>query len=282
MAIITPQAYCLLAETTVPGPGSAHGQGYAVLPPALLAVEQSVARRDSAQAYALNRCLCRTLLGRFSLKDSPWVLPEGFRSLYQRQLERIDGLLAGKPDRYFDLSSDPFRKDLAILNHRLIPCGAEFVTPFSGIPRRLLFRGGWRQVTAFLGVIARCRGIKPFFELHMHPHYTEAFSPGGWIETYEHLADLLEANPHFLGVQSTSWFLDPVLRQISPHLAYLREIPERCGAVILYAGEDDGESSGALATSRSRRALYAAGHYHPRLFTRIWPRRALLQRSWRS
>ncbi|MFT6665748.1 MAG: hypothetical protein ACJA05_002619 [Porticoccus sp.] len=55
----------------------------------------------------------------------------------------------------------------------------------------------------------------------MHPHFTKAFNPEGWMETYENLADLLAANPSLLGVQSTSWFLDPALMEVSPHLSYL-------------------------------------------------------------
>ena len=101
------------------------------------------------------------------------------------------------------------------------------------------------------------------------------------METYENLADLLAANPFLLGVQSASWFLDPALVEVSPHLSHLREVPERCGATILYAGEDDCDYSGAFATSQTRRDLYTSGHYKPRFFTRIWPRKLLIQRSGR-
>lgn len=282
MALISQQEYCRLAG--VPGAGNEPdaGHGYAALPEELLAVEQSVAREDPAAAFTLNKSLCRILLEQFTLTSVPWTFPEKFHSLYRQQLLRIEGQLTHEPDSYFSLCNDPFRKDLAILRHRLIPCGAEFAVPFSGIPRSLLFRGGWSQAVQFIRVMSSCRGTRPFLELHMHQKFTAAFNPDGWIETYENLADFLTVNPSFLGVQSTSWFLDPVLEQVSPHLAYLRQVPERCGATILYAGVDDGDHSGAFATSQTRRALYDAGQYHPRLFTRIWPRQRLLQRCWRS
>lgn len=282
MDIISPQEYCQLARVSSTGRGAEVEHGYAALPAELLAAELSVTRQDPAAAFALNKVLCRTLLEQFTLADAPWILPKKFHSLYRQQLLRIESQLTHEPDSYFAFSNDPFRKDLAILFHRLIPFGAELATPFSGLTRGLLVRGGWKQAGRFIRVMTSCRGIRPFLELHMHPRYTAAFNPEGWIETYENLADFLAANPALRGVQSTSWFLDPALEEVSPHLAYLRKVPERCGAVILYAGEDDCEHSGAFATSQSRRVLYAAGRYRPRLFTRIWPRQRLLQRGWRS
>jgi len=275
MAIISPQAYCLLA-----GPDKGHG--YGALPAQLVAMENAIATQDPVAASTLNRHLCRALLEQFTLTGSPWNLPEKFELLYEQQRRRIATNVIAKPDDYFSFANDPFRKDLAILRHRLIPCGAEFATPFSGISRTLLLAGGWRQGIKFIRVIVHCGGIKPFLELHMHPQCIDAFNPEGWLDTYENLADFLIANPSFLGVQSTSWFLDPALEQVSPHLSYLRRTPENCGAAILYAGDDDPQHSGAFATSKSRRVLYAAGHYRPRLFTRIWPRQRLLQRSWRG
>lgn len=282
MAIISPEDYCQLAELCNNHSGPVVEHGYAALPEKLLAAEQSVARRDPAAAIHLNRILCNTLLEQFTLADIRWTLPAQFHSLYRQHLLRIENQLTHEADDYFTFRNDPFRKDLGILRHRLIPFGAELATPFSGISRSLLIRGGWRQAARFVRAIALSRGTSPFLELHMHPQYTAAFNPDGWLETYENLADFLAVNASFLGVQSTSWFLDPALDEISPHLAYLRRIPERCGATILYAGEDDCEHSGAFATSRTRRGLYGTGQYRPRLFTRIWPRERLLRREWRA
>lgn len=277
MTIMSPQQYCLLGQVS----DDDLDRGYSALPADLLAAEQAAARHSEAAALMLNKSLCGFLLAQFSLTAGQWTLPEQFSTLYREQLQRIEAQLATQPDSYFSLGNDPFRKDLAILRHRLVPCGAEFATPFSGISRRLLFGGGWRQALRFLRVMAACRGVAPFLELHMHPAWTHTFNPEGWLETYENLADLLAANPSLRGVQSTSWFLDPALEQVSPRLVYLRRVPERCGAVIFHAGEDS-DSSGALATSPTRRALHAAGRYQPRRYTRIWPRQRLLQRGWRN
>ena len=272
---VSPAQYYALAMQAVAG-------GYAALPGELLAAERHALQADKAASHELNRYLCRALRDRFSLADAPWRLPAAFHGLYRRQLERIDDNLGTGTETYFSLGNDPFRKDLAILLYRLVPCGAEFFTPFSGIPRSLAFRGDYRQAARFMTAILRSGGIKPFLELHMHPDVKADFNPEGWLETYENLADFLAVNPRFKGVQSTSWFLDPALERVSPHLDYLRRVPEQAGASLFYAGVDDPEHSGAFATSRKRRALYESGQYQPRLYTRIWPRRSLLRRAWRA
>lgn len=276
MPKVSPQQFCDYAREPVVG------DGYAVLPETLLATEKMIASEDPAAAATLNKTLCQLLLREFSLANAVWILAAPFQALYRQQLIRIENNLAIKPDSYFSLGHDPFRKDLAILRHRLIPCGAELATPCSGLSRALLIKNGWRQGLDFVRVLLRCQGLSPFLELHMHPDFTASFNPPGWLQTYDRLADLVALNPALRGVQSTSWFLDPALLQVSPHLAYLRQVPERCGAIILYAGDADAQSCGALDTSATRRALNAAGHYKPRLFTRIWPRQALLQRRWQG
>ena len=274
-------SYCRLALALPDGADKNWVQGYSALSDDLLAAEELVARWDPASASTLNRALCRFLREKFTLEGLSWDLPVQFQQLYEQQLSRIDHLLVENQDSYFRLGNDSFRKDLALLRHRLIPFGAEFATPFSGVSRSLMFRGGWRQAGKFLKVLVKCPVTSPFLELHMHPQYTSQFNPEGWVQTYENLADFLSLNQALRGVQSTSWFLDPALKKISPHLSYLREVPERCGAVFFFAGEDDPRYSGAFVTSRSRRALHESGQYHPRLYTRIWPRRKLLERRWR-
>lgn len=272
----SPGDYCRLATRPVTG------NGYSQLPQELLQAEQEFNRADKSAAAAINRGLCQALLDAFILKDSAWVMPDVFRSLYQVQLERIEANLHGKSAAYFSLTHDPFLKDLAILRHRLIPFGAELATPYSGVSRRLLLKGGWRQVQTFTRTIMDCGGLAPLLEMHMHPDCTRTFTPSGWLDTYDNLADFLALNPVLRGVHSTSWFLDPAIRRISPHLGYLRQIPERCGATFYYAGADNPRTSGAFATSGSRREMHARGLYTPRLYTRIWPRQALLQRQWRQ
>tara|TARA_R110001599_G_scaffold13969_3_gene61768 strand:- start:9368 stop:10231 length:864 start_codon:yes stop_codon:yes gene_type:complete len=270
------EEYCGLALAPVAG------TGYGALPEKLLALEQELSTKERRGAAPFNKQLLIFLLQEFSLSESPWKLPKCVALLYDAQLKRLQFTATNKPDSYFSFQNDPFRKDLAILLHRLIPFGAEFANPHSGIPRSLAIKGGPKQAIRFLRATAASRGTRPFLELHMHPEVKEAFHPAGWLECYEHLADFLQLNPSLRGVQSTSWFLDPKLVRVSPRLAYLREVPEKCGAYILFAGADREGKSGALATSPTRRRLYASGDYQPRLFTRIWPVAHILRRQWRQ
>ncbi len=276
MARLSPSQYCTLALQP------ANESGYAALPAQLLSAERSLSAEGGTKVSEYNRILLRFLLEEFQAETALWVQPPSILELYDGELRRLEDICTAQNDDYFRFENDLYRKDLAILLRRLIPFGAEFATPYSGIPRSLLVRAGAKQAIRFLQVLAASRGASPFLELHMHPGSSSEFTPSGWIECYERLADFLAFNPEFLGVQSTSWFLDPALKKISPRLAYLREVPEQCGACILFAGADKEGKSGALAKSPTRLKLYESGEYQPRLYTRIWPRIRILQRHWRS
>lgn len=108
MAIISPESYCVLAGVSNPD----SGHGYAALPKALLAAEQSVAGQNPATSFTLNKILCRTLLEQFTLADVRWALPDQFHSLYQQQLLRIETLLTHQADSYFSFSNDLFARIL--------------------------------------------------------------------------------------------------------------------------------------------------------------------------
>lgn len=274
MQKLDPAQYCALALRPI------RGAGYAALPPELLEAETNLSRKAVTTARQLNRQLLGLLLQKFDLDYLPWQLPESVLKLYVAQLDRLECVLETGEDTHFSFSNDLFRKDLAILLHRLIPFGAEFANPYSGVARSLAFKAGPEQMLRFMRAVVTSRGIRPFLELHMHPEVKEYFNPAGWIDTFERLAEFLQVNPEFRGVLSTSWFLDPALEKVSPRLVYLREIPERCGATILFAGMDE-KGGGALETSPTRRRLHESGIYQPRLFTRIWPRSNILQRRWR-
>jgi len=228
-----------------------------------------------------NRYLLCWLLSQFDIDNGQLDLPDSVKSLYPAQLKRIEDQLEELEPDFFSFNNDPFVKDVAILTHRLIPVGAEYVSPNSGIPRSIVLKGGFCQFCNATRYLLKAGGTKPFLELHMHILDASEFHPDGWIRTYERLADLLERNLSYRGVQSTSWFLDPQLENISPHLAYLRTVPLSAGAQIFFMGLDKEGDSGALAKSKKRKALFEHGLYTPRLFTRIWPRRSVLERGWR-
>lgn len=226
------------------------------------------------------RWLVAAMAGQFSPGEAPMRLPEAVQRLYPGDLQRLYEHLNANDGYFNSLDADTVRKDLAILSHRLIPVGAEYAQPGSGIPRSVLFKGGLRQFFSGVLLILRCGGIKNFFELHAHIDSLEQFSPSGWRDTYRALAQLLQLNPGLRGWLSSSWFLDPQLARISPRLAYLRETPGERSLTYLFVQTDPKGESGALARSPTRRRLFEAGQYQPRIYMRVCPRSQAL--AWLS
>lgn len=255
--------------------------GYRLLPPLYRREEHALQCTNPESVYRFNRTIYARLLRDFSLDDAFIRLPESTKALYSKEVDRLESKVRSSSIHHFQTSNDSFRKDLAILTHRLVPCGAEFFYPYGGIPRSLAIRSGLTGLTRFLAATWALRGLKPLLELHLHSEVLDAFTPEGWLNTYENLADVLGLNPQFLGVQSFSWFLDPALEWISPHLAYLRQVPEQCGAYIFYSSDEPPLASAAVHKSQKRRSLAATGKYQPKIYARVWPRKALLKRLWR-
>lgn len=213
----------------------------------------------------------------FSLDESAYSIPSSVASLYMREFERIVHQVETFEDAFFDLANDQFLKDLAILTHRLIPVGAEFAEGGGGIPRRLVFAAGPLQcLTSLWFILFRCRGFSPFFALHTHTLALDDFNREGWLATYHRLAELLALNPRMKGWQSASWFLDPALETISPHLVHLRRVPVDNGAALLFVRHHGDGSSGALSKSKTRRRLFDEGKYIPATYMRVWPRNSII------
>ncbi len=271
LAGVTPDAYVAAFE-----PGNA---GYQVVSQAMRELELRIQALDSAGRAQFNRYLVACLLQAFDPCQSSLQLPVSITTLYERDIARIAGQLEISADDFYDLGNDVLIKDLAILTCRLIPIGAEYVC-LSGMPRSLLLRGGPAQWFKGVWAVLLSGGFSPFLELHAHPLALQDFNAEGWQASYLRIAALLDVNPALRGLIGSSWFVDPALESISPHLNYLRDVPARGGAVFLFSARDDRGTSGALATSATRKSLFERGDYVPRIYTRVWPRRRLLR--WRE
>ena len=116
---------------------------------------------------------------------------------------------------------------------------------------------------------------KSYYYVHTHTPILSNFSEQGWEQSYKQLANMLKENSHIKGVIRSSWFFDPKIKEISPRLAYLRDLPIKNGAKIFAGGPDD--SGNALSKSRSRRELFDSGQYKPMIYLLIWPREALIK-----
>lgn len=254
--------------------------GYKAVHADLLRLDGDMRRRDPARAAEALRAVMAELRDGFDARQGRVALPPTVTALYERELDRIGRQLREFDAAYFSFAHDPFVKDFALLTHRFIPVGAEFVSLDSGVPRRALSAGGAMQaLRAAWFIVVKAGGFSPYFQLHAHPLSLTDFNPAGWERTYGRLADLLRVNPSMKGVVSASWFFDPRLRLISPHLNYLRDVPEHHGAAFFFVGEDVVGDSGAVATSKTRRRLFESGEYVPKIFLRVWPRAAIM-RAW--
>jgi hypothetical protein len=78
-------------------------------------------------------------------------------------------------------------------------------------------------------------------------------------------------------VFGSAWFYDPALREISPRLAYLREVREAHGARNFRFGTGPDVVADALERSPTRRRLHAEGRYVPAAHYLVWLRADLLR-----
>ena len=121
-------------------------------------------------------------------------------------------------------------------------------------------------------------GFKPFIQIHTHLSFLDDFNEEGWNECYRCCADLYRVRPDLLGMYGSSWFYDPALADISPRLDYLREIPVKGGAQLIFVEEGGEALDNALSTSPSRRKLHDEGKYMPRSYMMAWGRQQ--QMAW--
>ena len=225
---------------------------------------------DGARIFLLG-CLLATV--RSTLRSGRISrLPPRVRAHQFRQFERIaahdEAML-----QYCTLEADVFLKELGLASLRLYAGASSVIDPHSGVGRSLLWKGGPWRLPGRLLLFARAGGFRPYFEVHVHKLYLDEFNEEGRNECYRCCAELYALHPDVLGMIGGSWFYDPAVASISPHLAYLRTVPEAGGARVLFVSHDDQAVGNATATSETRRALHAAGRYRPASWTLVWPKR---------
>ncbi len=98
-------------------------------------------------------------------------------------------------------------------------------------------------------------------------------------KAYLRITTLLLQNLKVQGVYRGSWFLDPQVEKISPHMAHLRKIPEQGGAIFFRLGTSPADREKAVRMSSVRKKLYEEGLYVPVSYAYIWPREKIIQWS---
>ena len=179
---------------------------------------------------------------------------------------------------YCLLDSDVFLKEMGLASLRLYAGASSVIDPHAGLGRSLLWKGGLHRLPGRALLFARAGGFRPYFEVHVHKLYLDEFNEEGRNECYRCCVDLYALHPANLGMIGGSWFYDPVVASVSPHLAYLRTVPESGGARVLFVSYDEQAARNATARSEKRRAMCAAGTYRPASWTLVWPKHA--QTAW--
>jgi acyl-CoA synthetase (AMP-forming)/AMP-acid ligase II/NAD(P)-dependent dehydrogenase (short-subunit alcohol dehydrogenase family)/acyl carrier protein len=190
---------------------------------------------------------------------------------FQDLLKDLEG-----SDSYFQIDSEPFLKDLAVTNGRMVPTGGAWVVERSGLERRrFLLSNPGQAAHRALFYLHRVRSFKPLYQLHMTTRFAHRFSEETRRDAFIRIAELMRESPEIRGLFAVSWYLDPALKTISPELSYLQELPEQNGARIYPLGQAQ-NARDALTGSAHRTELYREGRYRPQDAILIWPRKALL------
>ncbi len=205
-------------------------------------------------------------------------LQDNFHKLYNEWFEDIINGFSIQPDEYYTYKNDPFLKDLAVCASRGVPVGGACIVVISGVERRFLVTGeSGRFLEKILFALFHMKGFKPFYYAHLVDRYVSKFNSEERIALYHNIVDLFKKNPEIKGLMGASWFYDPKVAKISPHLAYLTELPLKNGAKIFRIGTTEEDIKNATLKSRTRRKLYEQGKYMPASHYMIWPRKAMIK-----
>lgn len=219
--------------------------------------------------------LCGFLLWnieRFDDRFAALGLDAEFRLQFIDSFHRILDQIAAEPS-FVRSHRDMFMKDLGIVRGTLIPAVSRLLYPYAGLSVRHVLR----NPAAVPFLYRRCGGRRPFFGLHVHQPMAGAyFNPAGWAECHRLAARAFAAFPAVRGLMGASWFYDPAVPRLSPHLAYLLDAPLKHGARLLRLGEHPDVTRDAIAASRTRRAAYERGAYRPCGYALLWAKRDLI------
>lgn len=249
---------------------------YYAVSPALRDRWNDALPRFGAEPHRLGALMLARLIARSASRTNRSI-PASIVPEVVEQFGRILRRVTGRSTRDLRLEDDVYLKDLALCRLEALPCAVQIIERGAGIPRRLLVDGGVGQAARLLALAAgNGRAWRPYLEMHLHTPMLRSFSPEGWRKCYLMVADILRAEPEWLGILGGSWFYDPAVEEFSPNLAYLRREPLAGGASFFRRHTTDEDVHNATATPEPRRQAYLDGRYKPSGWSIVWPRGALL------
>lgn len=148
----------------------------------------------------------------------------------------------------------------------------------SGLPRSTVVGLDLRDAGRLLwNVGIKMHGFRPAYFTHANGFRRNRFimQEQEARRSYLRMADAMRSDETVLGIVTISWYHDPDLPSISPHLRWMNEIISEGGGVIL-RGKFSGSDAGSSENSEGRRAAAETGEYQPRDGIVLWPRRSVL------
>ena len=241
-------------------------------------VAESIKLKYSIQCLdTYHRCLLLHLIinNKFNInKFSKSIL-----ELYLIEKMRIATDVLDNPMGFYQFDNDLFCKDIAICVHRMFPGGVFKYELFSGVPRRALFNHNFSHFCKLSKYLFSLGGFRPFYGYHLDIRYRSEFTPAGCEKSFKLAAEMLNINQNIKGVVGSSWFYDPVIPEISPRLAYLRQQLADNGGAFFYGTRNAHATELAISSSPSRRELFEKELYFPVVYYGIWPREQLINWS---
>ena len=220
----------------------------------------------------------RGIIARFAL-DLPTTtiemkLPPRILAEYPAMLKRLLKNLAEIPDDDWD----PYARDICLALGLLLPVGAQDINWNASRGPRMFLAGALKErrpVLLWRYVFGKY--WNNWLESHTDARHLSHFNAVGWGDAYKSIASLMRVRPTVPAYISSSWYFDPVVREISPRLAYLQDVPLRNGAYVIRNGPGQVHTDRATLTSATRRKLVEEGRYKPVCYTLIWPRKHMIE-----
>ena len=219
-------------------------------------------------------CFMKDSLERLMSRSFPKGIISNIHSWYERVIHDFDR----RPDSYYDTSRLDFKIDFGVCCLKSLPIGGAWFVKIRMISPRIFFSFDIRSIKQMLRcILFKTSGLFPYVVIHTVPRYMLRFNCQRMNLGYKEIGELMKCNGRIKGIFRRSWFLDPNLKDVSPALTYLREIPERNGAILFEGGTTRHEITESLEFSPRRCKLYEEGKYIPVAYAYIWPKKEFLE-----
>jgi hypothetical protein len=227
---------------------------------------------DSPDIERLRRVVvARLALDHFEVEDR---LPSSIVALYPKFFDRLVTFLSTRA--CYSYPHEYYSKDVRYALGLTVPCGTHQLDLRNRVGPKLILRDviASRSVNSALAYAA-CRGWGRWYANHLDLRAMKEFNSDGWTASFVRMAEALKLNPDVRGVAGVSWFHDPRVRDISPHLGYI-QTPTSFGAFLANMGSAPHHIANATVRSSTRQKLYEEGKYSPTCYLLAWPRNALI------